>query len=280
MRRSFGQAFLAISSTAYLMLGVSALTALATAPAWGVALTTDLAATWPALVLAAPLAGPALYAAFACFSDHAQGGLKVFGVYARAWPVGLRRAGPFGLAASALGAVIAVDAFAAARAGAGTPALPALAALAVVGAVVAATFLTAVAAAQEFGSVRRRDLAKAALYCSVRRGGWSLFTLAALALWLAALTRGAVWALAVALGPALYLAWSNSRHVLAPLRAWLGEPRDGSAARRRSSADRPADAADAAAAAPAVPRVPIPAAAPPTAARVPAATTIRRGVAP
>lgn len=218
MKTAFGDAFYKFTVVTYLLAAVSLLTVLTTAPVWAVALATDLAVTWPALVVAAPLAAPAVYAAFACFSEHAAGGVKFASVYLSAWRCGWRRTLPFGVAATALILVVAVDAVALAGSAAGALTIPLLV---VTAAVTGATFVTATAAAQEFASTRRRDLVKAGLYCSIRHGGWSLATLAALALWGLFLTRDAVLALTLALGPVLYFTWANARHALRPLRQRL-----------------------------------------------------------
>jgi hypothetical protein len=244
VKRAFGDAFVKLTSVVYLMLGVSVLTTAATVPVWMVALGTDLALTWPALVITAPLFGPAAYAAFACFDDHLEGGLKVVSVYARAWRAGLRPGGTLGVAATLLGTVLVTDAVALAGSKSFALALPALATTGAVGLV---TFFTCVGAAREFPAVKLRHLAKASLFCSVRGMGWSLVTLCAWALWGWFLTRNAVLALAVALGPILYLVWANSGHSLGPLRGSLnarppaasGHPR--STLIRVASATRPAE---------------------------------------
>jgi hypothetical protein len=218
VKKGFADTFVTITSLAYLLLGVSCLTTAATAPIWLILLATDLSQTWPALLLAAPLAGPATYAAFACFADHTDGGLKVVSVYLRAWREGVRRAGPLGLAVTALVAVVVVDVIGLAGSPAGALAAPVLA---MTGACGLASFFIAVAAAQEFAALRRLALIKASLYCAIRHGGWSLISLAALALWVAFLSRGAIWSLAAVLGPVLYLVWANSRHSLTPVRATI-----------------------------------------------------------
>jgi hypothetical protein len=215
MKPAFPHTFLTVSTTLYLILAVSVLTTLATAPVWALALLTDVTVTWFPLTLALPLLAPALFAAFATFRGHAEGECAVIRPWARAWVQGVRRAGPFGLGLAALVVVLAADVLFVAGQAVAALALPGLA---VVAAVALVTFVAAVAAAEEFPDLTRFVTAKAALACAVRGLGWSLVTLAVLAVYAVLLTGVPGWGLGVATAPVLYVAWANARRVLRPLR--------------------------------------------------------------
>ncbi|MDR1800056.1 MAG: hypothetical protein LBR19_09315 [Bifidobacteriaceae bacterium] len=222
MNRStgFSEGFLRVTTVLYLMMGVSVASMLALAPVIGLALGTDLAQTWPALVLVAPLAGPAVYGVFGCCRAHGDGSTTVLRDYARAWRAGLRRALPLGVVAALFGLVIAVDVVALVGQPFGLVALPVVAMMAVVGLL---AWLAALAALEEFGHLKRRDALKAALVCVIRQPAWSLLSLLGLGTWALVLAGRPVLALGVASGPVLYLVWANARHCLRPLRRHLEE---------------------------------------------------------
>jgi hypothetical protein len=214
-RPAFPHAFLTVSTTLYLILAVSVLTTSATLPVWALALLTDVTVTWFPLALSLPLTAPALFAACATFRGHAEGEFAVIRPWARAWVRGVRRAGPFGLGLAALLVVLAADVLVVAGKAVAALALPGLAVVAAVGLV---TFVTAVAAAEEFPDLTRFVTLKAALACSVRSLGWSLVTLVVLAVYGALLLGVPGWALGIATAPVLYVTWANARRALAPLR--------------------------------------------------------------
>jgi hypothetical protein len=222
VKQAFFDTFGAVTSVAYLLLAVNVLTMIATLPLSAVALATDLAHTWPALVMGFPLTAIACYAAFACFAEHSGGGLSVVRTFAAAWVDGLRQVGMYGVVGAAAAGILAVDIVGLAGTPLGWVAIPVLGTMAAVG---LATLVVAIAAAGEFRSVRRVDLAKASLACAVRRGGWSLVSLAALGAWAATFAVRPALALTLVTGPVLYVVWSNSRHALQPLRLRLNPPR-------------------------------------------------------
>ncbi|MDR1514026.1 MAG: hypothetical protein LBS56_11220 [Propionibacteriaceae bacterium] len=211
----FPATFLKVTSTVHLVLVSSFLTALATSPLVLLVFGTDLTQTWFAVVLASPLAAPALFATFATFRAHADGDLQPARTWVRTWPGGVARTWRVGAAGAALLFVVAVDAtFTAA-----TPLFTAMAPfLALLVASATVTGVTLVAALEEFPGLRLWPTTKASLFCAVRGGGWSLLTLAALGVHASLLATNAFLALTLATGPVLYVLWANARHALAPVR--------------------------------------------------------------
>ncbi|MDR0417175.1 MAG: hypothetical protein LBH76_07685 [Propionibacteriaceae bacterium] len=233
MKADFATAFLRISGGLYLILAVNLLAMAAVAPLAVVVVATDLAQSWLAAALLATLLAPAAYAAFACFRGYAEGDTAVVRPYLRAWWAAWRRVGPFGLLAAAFTVVVIVDAMAVAGQPAAYAVVPALAAFA---AVAWGALVTALAAAEEFGGLRRRDALKAGLACAVRGAGWTAVSVVATGLWAAAFTVKPVLASSLGAGPLLYLVWAGSRAALRPLR----ERQEASAAPPDQSGLRPA----------------------------------------
>ncbi|BCY07107.1 hypothetical protein [Actinoplanes sp. L3-i22] len=161
--------------------------------------------------LAAPLAAPALCAAFAVFAGHPG---PVAGTFLRAWWATLRKATALGgLAAGAL-VLLGADIRAAWGRPAGAALIPVLAVLIVL--VLATTLLSLVALAERPGA-RLRDVLRASLLLSVRRWYLTLPSLLVLVLFQGLFMAKPVLAFALAASPLLYAVWANSRYTLAPV---------------------------------------------------------------
>ncbi|GIG25410.1 DUF624 domain-containing protein [Cellulomonas denverensis] len=203
--------------TVYTGLMTNLLVVVATLPAVGLLLFSDIAGTWPLLVLSAPLLGPALVGAFAVFADFSDhGSTTAIRTFARAWRTHLRRSLAIGAAVTAIVAVAAVNIrfFMAGAGGAGALIIPVQAVLLLLA---LATGLMALVGVPELGHLRLRDLARAALYLAVRR--WYLTAGAFLVLGLLSslvVTRPAI-ALGVAVAPLLFVVWGTLRFALRPL---------------------------------------------------------------
>ncbi|GLW27475.1 hypothetical protein [Actinoplanes regularis] len=183
-----------------------------------VALLPVLAALYvPWLLVTAPLAAPALCAAFAVFGAHPGPVVRTFG---RAWLASWRRAVPLGALATGALVVLGADLRAAWGRPAGAAVIPVLAMLIVL---VLATTLLGLTVLAERPAARLREVLRAGLYLGVRRWYLTLPSLGVLALFEALFTARPVLALSLAASPLLYAVWANSRHTLAPVLCPLQE---------------------------------------------------------
>ncbi|MDR1265908.1 MAG: hypothetical protein LBK42_10200 [Propionibacteriaceae bacterium] len=214
----FHDSFLQVSSTIFLLLATGGLTLAASWPVVVLVLATDWTKTWLGLAALSPWAALAVHASFATFRDGGHGRVGVVRTWTRAWRRGLRRVGPLALGGGAVLALAGCDLIFLAGQPAAGLLLPGLVVVLVVG---AATAWTALAAAEEFAALSRLAVLKAALFCAVRGGVWSLLSLAVVAVYGHLLVNQPVWTLGLATGPVLYLVWANSRRALRPLRARL-----------------------------------------------------------
>jgi uncharacterized membrane protein YesL len=201
-----------IFEVAYVGLMTNVLLAGAGLPLVIVLLTTDPGRTWPLLVLAAPLAAPALTAAFAVLARYdSDRSTDVVGTFARTWQLTARRALAVGGVTTALLLVLGVDIRWAWGRPVGALVIPLLA----VGILlVAVTALHCLVVLAEEPSAGLRRVARASLYLAVRR--WYLTLLSLLVLGFLeqiVLTRPAL-GLGLATTPLLYVVWANSRFTL------------------------------------------------------------------
>jgi uncharacterized membrane protein YesL len=195
----------------HLGLLTNLLLVLATAPFTVLLLGTDLARSWPLLVLIAPTSVPALVAAGAVFAD--QGADGVWRGFWRAWRRALRRGLLLGVLVTGALALVVLDVRFLMGRTAGAVLIPVLA---VLGLLVAATAVHAVVALAEVPDAGLRTLLTWSGYLAVRR--WyltavSLTVLGLLALFV--LSRPAL-GLGVAAAPLLYAVWANCRYALRP----------------------------------------------------------------
>jgi uncharacterized membrane protein YesL len=205
-----------VFTTAYALLATSALVVGASTPFLAVLLFTPVAATWPLLVLTAPLLGPAVAAAHAVFAATAQDdSAPVLRGFLRAWRRHARRGFTVTGVATAVLVVLVVDVHAAWGTPVGAVAIPVLAVLVVLTAVTALVALTGVV---EHPDVPVRRLAKACLFLAIRRAHFTAVSVAVLWVLAAAVVALPVPALALLTGPALYVVWVGNRATLRPVR--------------------------------------------------------------
>ncbi|MEL7978003.1 ferredoxin-NADPH reductase [Isoptericola sp. F-RaC21] len=196
----------------YAGLAANLLLALAALPVLALLLGTDVRASWPALVLVAPLLGPALVAtfgAFAAFSD--DGSTAVVRAFARAYRRHFRRAVAVGGLGTTTLLVLAVDGAAAWGSPIGAAAIPVLA---VLGVLALATTVIALAAVPELPGARLRDVLRASLYVAVRRWYLSGPALLVLALLAGVVTARPAVGLGLAAAPLLFAVWGAARYAL------------------------------------------------------------------
>ncbi|MFI1990746.1 hypothetical protein [Actinoplanes sp. NPDC020271] len=160
--------------------------------------------------LAAPLAAPALCAAFAVFAGHPGPVVRTF---LRAWRVTFGKATAVGVLATGALLVLGADIRAAWGRPAGAALIPVLAVLILL--VVVATLLGLVALASD-PAARIRDVLTIGILSGVRRWYLTLPSLGVLVLFEAMFAVKPVLALALAASPLLYVVWANSRHTLMP----------------------------------------------------------------
>ncbi|MFD7658533.1 hypothetical protein ACFV4N_31550 [Actinosynnema sp. NPDC059797] len=205
-----------VFATAHALLATGVLVVLASAPFLAVLLFTPVEATWPLLVLTAPLLGPAAAAAHVvCASAARDDGSPVVRGFPRAWRRHARRASAVSGAATAALLVLVVDVRAAWGTPVGAVATPVLAVLAVL---TAATALVALTAVVEHPDVPVRRLVRACLFLAVRRPHLTLVSLVALWVLAAAVATAPVPALVLLTGPVLFVTRVSGHAALRPLR--------------------------------------------------------------
>lgn len=214
MKRISHDTFGAVIGVAYLGLMTNMLLVVTASPLVVLLMTSDPAASWPLLAIAAPICAPALTAAFTVFRDHKRGGTAVVRSFLAAWRATWRKAMTLGAIVTAVIVVVLVDVRFFATGPMSVVVVPALAIVALVAAAVALVGLVAIA---EEPSARLRVVLKASLYLAVRRWYLTVVSLILLALQFALFTTVPAIALGVSMAPALYLAWANSRYTLAPV---------------------------------------------------------------
>lgn len=214
MKRISHDTFGAVMGVAYLGLMTNLLLVVTASPLVVLLMTSDPAASWPLLAIAAPICAPALTAAFTVFRDHKRGGTAVVRSFLAAWRATWRKAMTLGAIVTAVIVVVLVDVRFFATGPMSVVVVPALAIVALVAAAVALVGLVAIA---EEPSARLRVVLKASLYLAVRRWYLTVVSLILLALQFALFTTVPAIALGVSMAPALYLAWANSRYTLAPV---------------------------------------------------------------
>lgn len=201
-----------VFGTVYTGLMSNVLLAVACLPLVMLVAATDLTATWPLAVLAAPLAGPALAAVFAVFAAFGvDGSTAVVRTFVLAWRRHLRRGLAIGALAAGAVVVAAVDvAFFWGRT-AGAVAIPVLVTLAA-GAVL--TAVLALAAVPEMTGARLRDVLLAAVVLGTRRWYLSTGALLVLGLLVSVVVVRPAMGLGFAAAPLLYAVWGICRFTL------------------------------------------------------------------
>ncbi|GAT74171.1 DUF624 domain-containing protein [Microbacterium hydrocarbonoxydans] len=214
MKRVSHGTWAAILGVVHLGLMVNLLVLLSALPLMLLLFTTDPALSWPLLVLAAPIAAPALTGAFTAFRESADGETQVVRAFLRGWTATWRKAMLLGLLSTATVVVLLVDVRAVADTAASVVVVPVLGLLTVVA---VATALVGLVGLAEAPRARMRDLLRAALYLGVRRWYLTALSFAVLGVQFAVFTTVPAIAVGLTCAPALYVAWANSRHTLRPV---------------------------------------------------------------
>ncbi|WP_144834614.1 ferredoxin-NADPH reductase [Microbacterium sp. BH-3-3-3] len=214
MRRISHDTYASVFATVYLGLIVNVMLAVACAPFLIVAMTTDPAASWPLLLLTAPLCAPALAGALTAFRAHGMGEGRVVRVFWAGW----RRTAGKSLAIGALAAIVVtlalIDVRAVATASWGVLVVPLCLSVVLLALAVAPVALTALVEAP--GTPLRVLLSTAAVF-AVRRWYLSAVSLLVLAGQAVLFTTSPALALGLTAAPALYLVWANARFSLRPV---------------------------------------------------------------
>lgn len=210
-----------VLTVVFMGLSTNLLLVVAVAPFLLVSLAPAPLASWPVLLLTAPLVAPALAGAFEVFRAFSgEGSLTPVRSFVAGWRRGLLRSLLVGAATTVVLAVLAVDVLAVWGSRAGAVAIPFFA---VAGASAVRTALLVLLAGQVTGAPVgpwRRLVVCAAL--GVRRWPLSLVTLVVLALLLSMVAVQPVLGLGLAAAPLLYVVWADDRFVLRPLEEVLG----------------------------------------------------------
>jgi uncharacterized membrane protein YesL len=212
-----------IISLVYLVMMVNFSLVVAALPFVAVLVTTDPTHSWPLIAATAPLAAPSISAAAATFTAYGQGETAVARTFWRAWRTTWLKSAALGAMATALVVVVLVDVKAVSTADFALAVVPALAVVLLLAAVV--TMLGLVALGQ-VPTARLRDVIKASLYLGLRRWYLSALSLVVLATEALLFTTMPALAMGITAAPALYVAWTNSRHTLLPVLTDTEDPKE------------------------------------------------------
>ncbi|WP_323960140.1 DUF624 domain-containing protein [Arthrobacter sp. JZ12] len=214
-RRGAGLGFETFSSIfafVYTFLAVNVSLAVTNAPlVFFLYAVVEPAASWPFFLALSVTVLPSLGGAFAAFADlrGEESVDRPFAAFFRGYRAAFRRAALAGLAAVVVLFVLGVDLALVAGQPAGVLLAP-LAVLGIVAVVVCAVHL--VAGAVLLPSARLRDLAKAALFISVRRWYLSAAALVLLGIVAGAALVQPVLGVALVPAPLLFIVWSNAAY--------------------------------------------------------------------
>ncbi|MCB7137429.1 YesL family protein [Cellulosimicrobium marinum] len=201
-----------VFTTAYTGLATNLLVVLGCLPLVVLAVTTDTAASWPALALLAPLCTPALVAAFGVFRAFtADGSAQVVRTFWRTYRQHWRRSVALGATSTALVVVLVVDVRAVWGHPVGAVAIPVFVTLVVLTLV---TALVAAASLADHPTARLRDVLRASLFAGVRRWYLTLPSLLVLAMLGSVIATRPAVGLGLALAPLLFVAWGGARYAL------------------------------------------------------------------
>ncbi|QJW36722.1 DUF624 domain-containing protein [Cellulosimicrobium protaetiae] len=198
--------------TVYTGLVTNVLVVLAALPLVVLLLTTDPAASWPALVLLAPFCAPAVVAAFAVFrAFSADGSVQPVRTFWRGYRTHWRRAVALGALTTGLLVVVAVDVRAVWGLPVGAVAIPFFVTLGALGLV---TALVATVALPDHPTLRLRELLRVSLFAGVRRWYLTAPSLLVLGMLVSLVATRPAVGLGLALAPLLFVAWGAARHAL------------------------------------------------------------------
>lgn len=200
----------AVFEFAYLGLMINALLVVACLPFVAVLVGTDVASTWPVLVVLAPFTMPAFVATCQVFADSSGGVVRTF---VRGWRQSLRKAVALGAIVTVLATVLVVDVRVLFGQRAGAVAIPVLVVLTVL---VLATTIHALVVLADAPTDRLRDILWWSAFLAVRRWYVAGVSLVVLGVQATFLFEHPALALGLSAAPALYVAWTNARHALRP----------------------------------------------------------------
>lgn len=199
----------------YVGMATNLLLVVACLPAVVVLVGTELAVTWPVLVVTAPLLGPALIAAFAVFDEFgSQGRTTPVRTFVRAWRRYLRRGLAIGASATAVALVLVVDVVFFWDMTAGALVIPILVVLT---AGVLVTFVLALAASVHRPGDRLRTVVASALFLGARRWYLGVGIVVVLVLLGSLVTVRPALGLGFAAAPLLYAIWGAAGLALRPV---------------------------------------------------------------
>ncbi|UJP10087.1 DUF624 domain-containing protein [Microbacterium sp. KUDC0406] len=214
MRRVAHDTWASILGVLYLGLMVNLLVLIAALPLVVLLMTTDPVHSWPLMAAAAPLAAPALTAAFGAFRAHDEGETHVVRAFWRAWRATVRPALLIGAIVVAVAVVLLVDVRMLADTDAAVVVVPLLLLLVALAAI---SGLLGLAAVAEVPDARLRDVLRASVVLGVRRWYLQLLSFAVLGVQFGVFTTMPAIAIGITAAPALYVVWANSRHCLRPV---------------------------------------------------------------
>ena len=204
-----------VIGTVYAGLATNFLLVLTTLPLVVLLMTTDPAASWSALALAAPLVAPAMSAAFAVFrAVSSRQETQVVRLFLRSWWAGLRRSLAVGAAATAVVVIAALNiGFFMSESVLGAVVIPFQVVLA---AVVLVTALMALIADLEMPGARLHSVLLVGVLVAVRRFYLAVPAGLALVLWAGLLVEQPAIALGAMAAPLLFASWGTGRIALRP----------------------------------------------------------------
>jgi uncharacterized membrane protein YesL len=214
VRRISHDTYASIFSTVYLGLMVNVLLLVGCAPLLLLLVTTDPAASWPLLLIATPLCGPALVGAFTAFRAHGLGEGRVVRAFLAGWRRAALRALAVGAIVAVVLAIVLVDVRAVSAASWSVLVVPLCATIALLALAAAPVALTALA---EAPATPLRVLLSTGAVLAVRRWYLSAVSLLVLAGQAALFVTSPALALGLTAAPALYLIWANARYTLRPV---------------------------------------------------------------
>ena len=214
MRRVAHDTWASIVGVLYLGLMVNLLVLVTASPLVVLLITTDPMRSWPLLAVTAPLATPALTAAFGTFRAHGEGETEVVRTFLQVWRRTLRGSLLLGAIVVGFAVVLLVDVRVLSDTAASVVIVPVLLLLVVLAAI---TGLLGTVALAEVPTARLRDVLRSSLYLGVRRWYFQALSLAVLGVQVGVFATMPAVAIGITAAPALYVVWANGRYCLRPV---------------------------------------------------------------
>lgn len=210
---NFANTFLKISSTAYLILMGNLLIAVVTLPVSLLLVFVPLHQAWLWLTLTFPMVFAGLAASFSTFHAHVrQGSMTVIRDFFAGWARHAKKSLVIGGLCSLFLTVIGLDLYALDGTAFGSLAAPIMVVTALIG--ISAGFV-AVGLVVAEDSISWRRAVTLGLFLAVRKGQWSILSLAGVALFAWMIWARPATALVLAPAPLVYFIWFNTGRILA-----------------------------------------------------------------